>query len=253
MTWVTVISWGAGALLLTSFAYGFAKRRGANWPGFSEFAQGYAAIVTVVALFVAAGFYFVERKDKPSIEFNISTARALIPGRGRAPAEVLLGIQILVKNNSSRQVVMSCLALDLYQPPSGETLTRNPGAPEEMGLDQIPRVATYSARVLPACIRREERRAANGVTIRPLYMWPPLTLEPNEADDGYFEVPVSCNQPFVRVLVKLRLQPDDELSYETKAIIPLREICEGAGGGMPASVTEPAPTAAAVAPTAAGP
>jgi hypothetical protein len=240
MAWMTVILWGAGALLLAFAVYYFTKRRRANWPEFSAFAQGYAALVTVVALFIAAGIYFVERKDKPSIEFEVSAARALIPARERSPAQVLLAIQIRVKNNSSRQVTMNCIALDMYQPVTGQILRRSGGAPEELLLEQLPRSAEYPRDVVPACIRREQSSQA----VRPLFMWPPLVLEPNEADDRYFEVPVSCAYPFVRVLVKLRLRPEDRLSYETKALIPLREICEGAGGGMPASVSEPSTAAA---------
>jgi len=246
--------WAAGALTLTAAVYFTARKYGANWPDFSAFAQGFAAIVTVVALFIAAGIYFVERKDKPRIEFDVTAARALIPARGARPATVLLGIRILVKNNGNRQVELECMSLDMYLPNAGAPLVRNAGAPEEMALAQIRRPIPLPPRANQLCLRGEERRLGFPPgSVRPLYMWPMLTLEPNEADDGYFEVPVSCAYPFVRVLVKLRLRPGDALSWETKAIIPLREICEGRAQGMAESVTEGPSAPAKTSGGAAGP
>jgi hypothetical protein len=207
-----------------------------RWSGFGDVAQGLAAISAIVAFIVAADIYFLERKDKPRIEFDVTATRSLVmPPHGRA--SVLLGIRVLVTNNGNRQVELKCVTLDIFRPTLGQSLARNPGAPEEMMLETVPGRIPYPRRFDTNCLRQEElRKHLPHNSVRPLYAWSPLTLEPGEPDDGYFEIPVSCDYPFVRVLVKIRLSPGDELGYETKAIIPLREICEGHAEGIEKSV-----------------
>lgn len=203
-----------------------------KWQGFGDTAQGLAGISAIVAFIVAASIYFLERKDKPRIEFEVTATRALIPAQPPGRASVLVGIRVLVKNNGNRQVVLQCVTLDMFRPVVGTTLARNPGAPEEMMLEPIPERIAYPRTFDRDCLRQEEaRKGLRRNSVRPLFALSPLTLEPSEPDDGYLEVPVSCDYPFVRVLVKIRIRPDDELGYETKAIIPLREVCEGNAAG----------------------
>ncbi len=205
--------------------------------GFGDTAQGLAAISAIVAFGVAAHIYFLERKDRPRIEFDITATRAVLAQRSGRPS-VLVGIRVLVTNNGNRQIELKCVTLDMFRPRIGAALTRNPGAAEEMMLEPFPDQIPFPRRFDTQCLRSEEdRKRLPRNSVRPLYAWAPLTLEPSEPDDGYFEMPVSCEYPFIRVLVKIRMTPDAQLGYETKAIIPLREICEGHAEGMATSVT----------------
>ncbi|HYJ53724.1 MAG TPA: hypothetical protein VEW04_11190 [Allosphingosinicella sp.] len=223
--------------------------------GLSSVAQGIAGVATVVALFIAVGVYFLERKDKPSITFTVDAARALLsqPGAARSGARrnVLLGIRVLLTNNGARQVEMKCIALALFRPGRADRVTRNPGAPEEMRLEPVAEPIPYDrpngrggahdrdVAQINACIDKDldriRRRSGNRdlprESVRPLFMWSPLRLEPRDVDDRYFEIQASCADPFLRVMVKMRVDPESEV-YETKAIIPLAEICSGAESGV---------------------
>jgi hypothetical protein len=234
--------------------------------GLSSVAQGIAGVATVVALFIAVGVYFLERKDKPSITFSVDAARALLapPGsaQGGARRNVLLGIRVLLTNNGARRVEMKCIALALFRPARADRVARNPGSPEEMELEPIVEQIPYDrpnglggahdrdVAQIDACIDRDLARVRGRTgdpdiprgAVRPLFMWSPLRLEPRDVDDRYFEIQASCADPFVRVLVKMRVDPGSEV-YETKAIIPLAEICSGAESGVAtpvASGVEPA-------------
>ena len=233
--------------------------------GLSTVAQGIAGVATVVALFIAVGVYFLERKDKPSITFSVDAARALLAqpsgARGGGGRNVLLGIRVLLTNNGNRRVEMKCIALALFRPVRSERVERNAGAPEEMMLEPVVEYIAYDrpngrggahdrdVAQINACIDRDLKRIRDRTgnqglpraAVRPLFMWSPLRLEPRDVDDRYFEIQASCRDPFVRVMVKMRVDPDTEV-YETKAIIPLAEICSGAESGVAtpmASGTEP--------------
>jgi hypothetical protein len=239
----------------------------------SNVAQGVAGLVTIVALFIAAGFYFLERKDKPSIVFNVDAARAFIGepgvgGRPGGPGHVLLGIRLLVTNNGARRVTLKCIALSVFHPLRPGRFVRS-GANEDMQLAPLTEHIAYDVpngrpphdfdvdqinHCLDQDLARARARRSPTTTraqVRPLFMWSPLTLEPNDVDDRYFEIDVDCREPFVRVLVKMRIEPDDANGYETKAIIPLAEICLGHASGMAAPVVPPGPLGPA--PAAPGP
>lgn len=235
--WATVIYCAVAAIAFIGLAAFFSGQHRGTWQQRSEFAQGLGAAVTIFALFIAAGLYLVERKDKAKLRLDVSAARALIPTRGAGPARVLLGIRVLITNNSDRQIVMRCAAVDVLQPSRQAALARA-GASEDMQLDPISPPIGYRNPDDSACLYADARRRSRShpVPVRPLFMWDTLLLEPNEADDLYLEVPVGCDSPFVRVLVKLRINPDDRYGYETKAIIPLDEICARRASGMAETV-----------------
>lgn len=216
-----------------------------------DLAQGAAGAVTVVALFIAAGIYFLERKDRVKIQFEVSSTRSLLPvgneGASRPNPRhrtVLVGIRVLITNNSARRLEVNCISLGLFQPVGTGSVARSWASLEEMRLEPIavpipydredgnPRHALALGQVRQ-CLRQDQARH----NARPLFMWRPLTLEPSEADDRYFEYPVGCQYPFVRVLVKIRMNADDDDVYETKAIIPVDDICEARGSGMVRSIS----------------
>jgi len=226
------VRWGLAALALALLII-LVWRAFGNSPS-AEVAQGVGGIATVIALAVAASIYFLERKDRPRIEFDLTASRALVPAEGAQPRRVLLGVRILVRNSGTRQVDIRCMAIDLFLPEPDSALDRNPGAPEEVLLNRLSQRLDSPK----ADSRCERTRNPQGQVIGPLYNWPPLRLEPAEADDLYFEFPVDCQFAYVRVLVKMRLRPSEPWAYETKAIIPLREICHEDQSGMAAPVAQ---------------
>ena len=243
------LRWGiAGTLLVACFfAVAAYRNSSAKW---EDVAQGAAGAVTIVALFIAAGVYFLERKDRVRLQFDVSATRVFFPdvrGASRVNSgtgDVLLGIRVLVTNNSARRVELNCISLGVFGSAAAQTIGRSADTPEEMHLDSIIRSIPYERddgnprhaedmKKLQECLADELRRR----NPRPLFMWRPLRLEPSDADDLYFELPINCRYRFVRVLVKLRLNPGDRDVYETKAIVPLAEVCEGRASGMARSVT----------------
>lgn len=223
-----------GIAIVAILLSGWVTRR---WRSFAATAQALAAITAIVALIVATNIYFLERRDQPRILFDITASRSLVPGAGGDPDSVLVGLGVFVRNEGNRRIEVRCLTLDLFRPAAGAPLARSEGAPEEMALEAFPERVGFHPGFDQGCLRAEEaRKDYPRGSIRPLYAWAPLTLEPGEADDAHFEIPVSCEHPFMRVLVKIRLQPDAPLGYETKAIIPLREICEGNASGIARSL-----------------
>lgn len=191
--------------------------------------QTLSAIFTIIAVFVAAGIYFLERRDRARLSFGLETS-AVRPILGaQHPDSVLLTIRVPVENKGERRVKIDCLAIDVQHPAPGVSLARSSWTREEMQLvrlgEQIPYETTPEVR---GCLVADAiRLRAQAALVRPLFMWRPMELEPSEADDRYFEVPVSCTYPFVRVLLKIRITAEDERVYETKTIVPLADICRG--------------------------
>lgn len=273
--WISA-RWGLGALLVATIGVSVWRAR-SSIASTAEIAQGVAAIVTIVAFVVAARIYFLERRDKAGIVFDIVATRALLPNPSMGSARerpsrnsVLLGIRLLVTNRSSRQIEMKCIALALFRPTRPDPLVRpirvrplvrNGSTKEEMQLDRIVETISYDGftgrrdahgRLSEADLEALQMRECLGADLfriwqrrpeilpadaRPLFMWGPLRLEPNEIDDRYFEIEIGCEVPFVRVLAKMRIDPFDRDVYEVKAIIPLREICEGHAEGSAKSIT----------------
>lgn len=193
--------------------------------------QTFSAVFTIVAVFIAAGIYFLERRDRARLSFGLE-ATAIRPSKatGGRQDSVLLVIRIPVENKGERSVTINCMGVDVLHPdPRATSLERSVTTREEMQLvrlgEQIPFEGT--ANIEPCIAATTSRTGWSRPRIRPLYMWPQMTLEPSEADDRYLEVPVSCDHPFVRVLLKIRINADDERVYETKTIVPLTDICGG--------------------------
>src|SRR5204862_4036059 len=103
--------------------------------GLSSVAQGIAGVATVMALFIAVGVYFLERKDKPSITFTVDAARALLsrPGGARAGPgrNVLLGIRERVTHNRARRGAVTRTARALFPSARPGRVARTPRAAEE--------------------------------------------------------------------------------------------------------------------------
>jgi hypothetical protein len=223
--------------------------------------QAFSAIFTIVAIFIAAGIYLLEGRDKVRLSFSLETSVIRVTGAGRQN-EVLLMIRVPVENHGERSVVIQCLGVDVQRPdPEHPGMRRSRDSPEEMFLirnDSPP--IDFDSRITDACIGgtvnrlRRRGRIADRASVRPIYMWQPMTLKPGETDDVHFEIPIRCENPFVRILVKMRVNPDDIEGYETKTIVPLTDTCSGAAvtrggvstptvgtGDEPASASAPAP------------
>ena len=214
------------AILVAGAALVF-KRHSEHWTDFSAFAQGLASIVTIAALFIAAGIYFAERRDKPKLAIAVVTNAIALPQAGNGVRELLLTIQIPVENKGAGRVEIKCMSLGLSGLPAGARPRRAQGASEEIEFEAIGPPVNYTPGEI--CNRSEERRKrlAQGA-VTPLYRWTSLALEPGEVDDRYFEMTISCRYAMARVLVKLRINAHDKYGYESKALIPLAAVCSGA-------------------------
>ncbi len=198
--------------------------------------QAFSAMFTIVAVFIAAGLYFLEGRDKVRLSFALETS-VIRPTLAATTDQVLLTVRVPVENQGERRVSIRCIAIDIQNPdPERPGLRRSENlyALEEMQL--VRNEATpipYDNPISEACIRasmnrlQRRRQPADRATIRPVFMWRTLSLKPGESDDLHFEIPISCAHPFVRILVKLRINEDDRDGYETKTIVPLSDTCAG--------------------------
>ncbi|HEX8573871.1 MAG TPA: hypothetical protein VF759_14095 [Allosphingosinicella sp.] len=213
------------AVVIAAAALAFA-RHASKWTGFSGFAQGLASIVTIAALFIAAGIYFAERRDKPKLAVSVATNAIALPRSGRGARQLLLTIQVPVENRGAGRVDIECMSLGLSGLPEGAEPRRGGGSSEEIEFEAIGPPINYVAG--EQCNSGEEKRKGLAAgTVRPLYRWPRLSLEPGEVDDRYFETVLSCRHVMARALVKLRIRAEDKYGYESKALIPLAAVCAG--------------------------
>ena len=233
------------SLLAAAALTAFVVRQWAKGAGPSEryasAAQGFAAIVTVAALFVAAGVYFLERKDKFRLSVGLDANVIRINSRPGRQGTVLLTVRVPIENRGAVRVDIKCISIDVLRPASENLEARNPMAGEETRLQSLGMRIAYENDENRECIREEEGRLPPpGGTIRPLFMWLSLPLEPGDERDRYFEIPVRCDAPFVRVLVKVRVNATDSENHEVKTIVPLIDTCAGreqssSGVSMPSS------------------
>lgn len=226
-TMSVAILWFTGAALLLAIAVWIASRPGTPWTMVSTTAQQLIPLLTISGIFVATGLYFLERRDKFRYAFSVE-ASAIRVATARGDANALLAIRVATENKGARQMRFRCVAIDILQAPeTGQTLSRA-GASEEMQLSQIPERINYWTPDSELCRHGEEfraRAAGRPVPGRPLFIWPNFEIEPGDVDNRYFEAVVSCRYPFVRVLVKFRINPEDDQVNEVKTIVPLADIC----------------------------
>ena len=193
----------------------------------TDFAQGFAAIVTVVAIFIASGIYFLERRDRPRLTPTLNINAIRLPTAERAPAQVLLAVRLGIRNEGERRVVIGCSSMALEGVKQGQEVRRASPDDEELAFHPIAEPVNY--RPGQSCNTAEDdRRQWPRGTVKPLYRWQlPLALEPDETADRYFEIPVGCDLALLRVLAKFRINPEDRLGYEIKDTISITKVCAG--------------------------
>src|SRR5687767_1944777 len=124
------------AIVLASFVlFGAAlvgRKHSSSWPNFSEFAQGLASVITIVALFIAAGIYFAERRDKTKIAFSVVANAIALPLEKGKDQELLLTIQVPVENTGAGRADVECMSVALSGLPKAAPLRRSKVTPEEM-------------------------------------------------------------------------------------------------------------------------
>lgn len=232
--WTTAFWFALLALSITCAAW-FAYKR--LFPGpheVAEFAQGFGAVVTVVAIFVAAGIYFLERRDKPRVSPTLSVNAVRLPTPEGRPKQVLLVVRLAIKNEGARQILIRCSSLALLGVKSGQEVLRAIQDPrrgardsEEMDFGPVADPINYSSGE-PCNAAEEKRREWPAGKVMPLYRWGLAShVEPGETDNRYFESPVSCEFELLRVLAKLRINPDDTYGYEVKDLISISKVCAG--------------------------
>lgn len=254
-------------LLVTAFIVAYAAllfSRFWTLAALGEFLQGMAGLVTIAALLIAAGIYFVERNDRPRLAFSLDADAAPISASGRRSDTLMLSIRIPVTNTGSQRLTIPCIALGIAGLPSGQAPTRSEEFREDLELEPIHEEIEFPSDQSADCIAREARRRGRpAAEIRPAYMWNPLDLEPGETRNLYFETLISCRFSLVRVLVKFRLDPRSDVSSETKTMVPLTSVCrpnaeprvgvtaprvEAGTTGAPTSAAPPSAAKEAVAP-----
>ena len=153
----------------------------------------------------------------------------LEPEGGRQ-RRVLLTLRIPIENKGARRINFRCVSVDVLHPPESADLLRSRDSPEEMQLQPLSETINYKTRVSDRCLIEERRRArirGRAAPGRPLFIWPAFSIEPGDVDDRYFEIPVSCDYAFVRVLMKIRISPRDGDVNEAKTVVPLADTCRG--------------------------
>jgi hypothetical protein len=237
--WVAITLVVAGLILWVSPKFGL--------PGsFAERVQTLSAFFTAFAIVVAAVVYFLERRDQTKLVTSLDI-HVVRPTSGDEPVKyVLLAVRAPVENKGNRIVQIECMGIDVLVPAPGDQLQRSSSYLEEMQLQQLGEQIAYDTKTTRQCVQAaEQRRHAAPGSMRPLFMWPVLKLEPSEQDDQYFEIPVSCKYPFVRVIWKMRVKPQDIFSIETKATVSLWDACRGEIGVTSATVQPTIQTEAA--------
>jgi hypothetical protein len=219
-----------GAATLIGLAVWISTPLSQQWNTVSSTAQQLVPLLTVAGVFIGTGLYFLERRDKFRFSFVVeSSVVRLEPEEGRQ-RRVLLTLRIPIENKGARRINFRCVSVDVLHPPGSGDLLRSQDSREEMQLRPLSEIINYRNRVSDRCLIEERRRArirGRATPGRPLFIWPAFSIEPGDVDDRYFEVPVSCDYAFVRVLVKIRISPRDGDVNEAKTVVPLADTCRG--------------------------
>ena len=258
--WISA-KWAAGALASAMIVLAFWRPTGNA--STADVAQGAAALATIVAFVVAARIYFLESEDMVRLSVGLQANAVPMSIGPEVRTSVLLVVRVPIENRGSIPAHIHCTSIDVQHPAIGtrnrlnQNWERNADALEEVELSSIGTAIQHEAERGQDCLQGESRYFDR--PIRPLFMWNSLTLQPGDQRDRYFEIPVACGVPFVRVIVKVRVTPGNEDNHEVKTIVPLIRICSGqeessAGvstpmsGGDPTSEASPAPNAGTDAP-----
>lgn len=243
--WISA-KWAAGALACAMIVLVFWRPGTAST---AEVAQGAAALATIVAFVVAARIYFLESEDMVRLSVGLqanAVPMSIAPG---PRTSVLLVVRVPIENRGAIAAHIHCTSIDVQRPgtddrnrPVQNWRSRNRDAREEVELSSIGNAIRHEAEKGQACLQGENRYFRRAV--RPLFMWKSLILQPGDQRDRYFEIPVACGVPFVRVIVKVRVTPGDVDNHEVKTIVPLIRICSGqeessAGVSTPMSGGDP--------------
>ncbi|MBX9730260.1 MAG: hypothetical protein K2X59_02940 [Sphingomonas sp.] len=223
--------YGVAAVAITAAITGIAMAfTSTNWRDVSrtsEVLQGVASIVTMCAVFVAGGIYFYQRQDRIRYTFNVET-KIVDFGDSSSKKRVLLTVRVPTENRGARRLVINCASLGVYglRPDSKSGIQRNGQFQEDLELEPMGQPIARSEQ--SKCLRTEEiYRGWKPGSIHPFFMWKPLTLEPGEIDDNYFETLVSCKYSILRILVKMRPNFEYYGNTEAKLIVPLSDVCGG--------------------------
>ncbi|MGZ8285780.1 MAG: hypothetical protein ACXW27_08195 [Allosphingosinicella sp.] len=197
-----------------------------------NYGQGLFGLVSVIALLAAGGLYWIERRDQPKLAFTVKAQAFPLGPATRRQKEVLLSLVVLIENKGSRKIEVSCVAADFSALKAGGSLARDPSSSSDMIFERLAEDINYEAADASGRIGRclERTEAKWGPQARPTFMWPHVSLEPGEIDDVYMEKAISCRFSLVRMLVKVKADPEDRYGYESKSVIPVGDVCRGGKG-----------------------
>jgi hypothetical protein len=218
---------------------------------FGDFGQGAAGLLSVIALFVAAGIYFFERGNKPKVVLQPPVG-SVIPLEGSAAkgenGAVLLHLAMTVENRSSNALLVQCAALDviavdvsgarnsryyedlpgasLLNPPAGKPLFDNcvskfEAPRRERERDFVDRQVVEAETINPMRLSEEAQTGAR---------FTDFSMEPGEVVTKTWDQRISCDVQAVQVIFKVP-KPGDVVDYEAKSLIPIAAACTGSGPG----------------------
>ena len=214
---------------------------------FHDVAQGIFAISGIVALVVAAGLYFTERRNMPRMVIAPSAIVLGAAGGRQRPSvqsnEVLVQFTARIENRSTRGDWFRCAALDVIGL-EGDESRANPFPDDMQGESLLP--ASPQDDLWANCVNRfeVERRALGRMRIEEDQRWvnspaltdSPLTgaryrdffMEPGEVVTKTWEQRVPCRFRAVRIIFKLPKPGQNSwLEYETKLLVPIADVCRG--------------------------
>lgn len=239
-----LLLWMLGALLTLALVAALLWGLGIAHDLFGDFGQGAAGLLSVIALFVAAGIYFFERGNKPKVVLlaPVGTVIPLEASSAEGEEAVLLHLAMTVENRSANALLVQCAALDLIavnvsgernsryyedlpgvsllDPPSGKPLFDNCvtkfEAPRRTRERQfLDRQARRAETINPMRLSEEARTGAR---------FTDFSMEPGEVVTKTWDQRVSCNVQAVQVIFKVP-KPDDVVEYESKSLIPIAAAC----------------------------
>jgi hypothetical protein len=243
--------WMLAALLVLALVGAVLWGLGIAHDLFGDFGQGAAGLLSVIALFVAAGIYFFERGNKPKVVLQppmgtVTPIEDSAPGNSGDAA--LLHLAMTIENRSSNALRVQCAALDiiavdvsgarnsryyedlpgvsLLNPPAGKPLfdncvTKFEAPRRERERESVDRQAREAGTINPMRVSDEARTGAR---------FTDFSMEPGEVVTKTWDQRISCDVQAVQVIFKVP-KPDEVVDYEAKNLIPIAAACRPRGAG----------------------
>lgn len=196
---------GAIVAVLGAWAFWIAPRLGQQRLDTAQ-KSAMIAFQTVTALAIAsAGILYLDQQQwSPRLGIELTADPELIPGSNPKSAVIQIGIAVTNKTETRQEVNFILVSASGIR----GTAQQDPKLPQDLAATPIYRLVTSQAQ----------------------------DVGPDETNNQYVEIPVACDWSLVRVDVKVPRPPAEppkpgrpRFEYERKLLVPLEEVCSGAG------------------------